>query len=311
MERAPILESLSALADPIRTRLLRTLETQELTVSELCTVVQLPQSTVSRHLKVLADGAWVRIRRDGARRLYSLAADDLEPHAHELWRVTREHIATTRAAGEDARRLRGILAQRSTRSREFFAGAAAEWDRLRVELFGQRMLSLSLLGLLGNDWTVADLGCGTGPVTAALAPFVGRVIAIDGSPEMLAAARSRLAEFPNVDLRHADLESVPIDDSEADAATLILVLHHLPDPARVLEEVARILRPGGKLLVLDMLPHDRDEYRQRMGHVWMGFSAEELKRRLDSVGLRLESFRPLPPDPDALGPGLFAATAVK
>jgi len=309
MERAPILDQLSALADPTRSRLLRVLDGQELTVSELCSVLQLPQSTVSRHLKVLADGEWVHSRREGTRRLYRLVADELEPHANSLWKLTREQVGATPAAEEDSRRLDSVVGERRKRSREFFAGAAAEWDRLRDELFGRRMLSQGLLALVDGSWTVADLGCGTGPVAEALAPFVRRVVAVDDSPEMLESARRRLDGLSNVDLRSGELESAPIGNGEIDATTLILVLHHLPDPARVLAEVARILRPGGKLLVLDMLPHDRDEYRQRMGHIWMGFSEEQLTRLLDTAGLRISTFHALPADPDVGGPGLFVATA--
>lgn len=310
MERLPILDQLAALAEPTRARLLRVLEQKELTVAELCSVLQLPQSTVSRHLKVLADGGWVRFRPDGARRLYRLHDERLEPHARELWHLTREQVAATPAADEDARRLRGVVEQRRNRSREFFAGAAEEWDRLRRELFGERALSTSLLGLLARDLVVADLGCGTGAVAAALAPFVRRVVAVDGSREMLAAARTRLAGRDNVELRHGELESLPLGAGEVHAATLILVLHHLPDPGRALSEVARIVRPGGKLLLLDMLPHDRDEYREAMGHVWLGFSEAEVRASFADAGLRFEAFVPLPPDPDAKGPGLFVATAL-
>ena len=147
-----------------------------------------------------------------------------------------------------------------------------------------------MLGLLEDSWCVGDLGCGTGAVSEVLAPFVRRVIAVDGSSEMLDAAGERLAGLDNVDLRSGDLEHLPIDDGSLDAATLILVLHHLPDPARVLAEVARTLRPGGRLLVVDMLSHDRQEYRSQMGHVWMGFAEEQLRRMLDAAGLTPTSF---------------------
>src|SRR5690606_18961602 len=114
--------------------------------------------------------------------------------------------------------------------------------------------------------------CGTGPVSAALAPFVARVIAVDNSTAMLAAARRRLAGAGNVELRRGDLEALPIEDADLDAATLTLVLPYLPEPERALAEVARVLRPGGRVLVTDVLPHDREQYRQQLGHQWLGFS---------------------------------------
>ena len=108
-----------------------------------------------------------------------------------------------------------------------------------------------------------------------------------------------------------ELESLPIGDGELDAATLMLVLHHIPDPADVIAEVARVLRPGGRLLIVDMLPHERQEYRQEMGHVWMGFSREQIDLLLQGAGLECAGFHGLPPQTSAQGPLLFTATARK
>jgi ArsR family transcriptional regulator len=307
IEKPHIFGHLATLSDATRCRVLLVLGRHELTVSELCQVLQLPQSTVSRHLKILADGGWTHSRREGTRHLYCLVPADLDAGARDLWRLAREQISTISAAREDARRLDSVLAERRSRSREFFASAAGQWDHVRDELFGSRVHSLSLLGLLDDGWTVGDLGCGTGAVTEALAPFVGRVVAVDGSHEMLGAARERLGALDNVELRHGELELLPIDDASLDAATLILVLHHLPDPGRVLAEVARTLKPGGRLLLVDMLPHDRHDYQQRMGHVWLGFSEEQVGRLVVTAGLRMTSFRTLAADPEARGPSLFVS----
>ncbi len=311
MEKPQILDHLAALSDPTRCRLLLLVGQHELTVSELCQVLQLPQSTVSRHLKILADGDWVLTRPEGTRRLYSLIPEDLGAPARKLWDLAREQVKATRGAGEDSRRLGSVLAERRNRSREFFASAAEQWDHTRDELFGARIASMALVGLLPQDWTVGDLGCGTGAVTEALAPFVQKVIAVDGSSQMLAAARQRLDPFANVELRHGELEQLPLDDQLLDAATLILVLHHLPDPSRVFAEVNRTLRPNGSLLIVDMLPHDRQEYQQQMGHVWLGFSEDQIDRFLLAAGLRMTSFHTLPADPAARGPSLFAASATR
>jgi ArsR family transcriptional regulator len=160
-----------------------------------------------------------------------------------------------------------------------------------------------------DAWTVGDLGCGTGELAAALAPFVRRVVAVDASRHMLAAAKRRVGDLVNVELRHGELEALPLEDGELDAAVIFLVLHYVPDPARALAEVARVLKPGGKLLVVDMVPHDRAELRERMGHVWAGFSYEQLAAWSTDAGFAGLRYRPLPPDPAARGPGLFTATA--
>ncbi|HTE17235.1 MAG TPA: methyltransferase domain-containing protein, partial [Armatimonadota bacterium] len=109
--------------------------------------------------------------------------------------------------------------------------------------------------------------------------------------------------------RQGELEALPLDEGSLDAAILMLVLHYVPDPAGVLSEAARVLRPGGRLLIVDMLPHDRDEYQQQMGHVWLGFSEAQTLRYLAAAGFSGSRVCPLPPDPDAKGPGLFVATA--
>jgi ArsR family transcriptional regulator len=253
----------------------------------------------------------VASRRDGTSRFYSMAVEDLDPAARRLWPLIREQVATTSAAGQDDRRLRGVLARRRAKSQEFFASAAGNWDRLRGDLFGDTFFLWGVLGLIDPDLVVGDLGCGTGQLTEIVAPYVKQVIAVDGSADMLEAARQRVGGARNVDLRQGDLESLPLEPGELDAAMLSLVLHYSPSPARALAEVARVLRPGGRALVVDMLPHERQEYQQQMGHVWLGFSEKQISRFLAGAGFRDVRVRLLPADPDAKGPALFAAVGVK
>ncbi len=306
-----ILERMSVLGDPIRARILLLLERHELTVSEVCTVLQLPQSTVSRHLKVLSSDGWIGARRDGTSRRYSIHPLHEDSGAGRLWELVREEQSETSTAREDARRLESVLAHRRSRSKEFFTASATRWAELRQELFGQRFDLEGLLGLLDDEWVLGDLGAGTGQLAHTLAPHVARVIAVDDSPAMLDAAAKRLEGVGNVELRHGRLEDLPIEDGSLDAVTLVLVLHHLPEPEKVLAEAARALKPGGKLLVVDMLPHEREEYRREMGHVWLGFALEELRDYLEQAGLGSIRIHPLAPDAQAKGPGLFCATARK
>lgn len=306
-----IFDSMSALADPLRSRLLLVLERHELTVSELCAVFQVPQSTMSRHLKALSGEGWLVSRAERTSRRYSMLTDRLGSPERRLWQLLREQTSSLSSAAQDAQRARSVLAERRSKSQEFFSSAAGEWDRLRVEMFGSRTELLALPGLLDEKWTVGDLGCGTGHFSAMIAPFVSRVIAVDESAAMLEAARDRLSSSKNVEVRSGELESLPIDDQQLDLATVFLVLHYLSDPGVALAEVARVLRPGGRVLVMDMKPHEHDEYRQQMGHVWQGFSEEQLGDWMRSAGLRDVRYTPLPPDPSAKGPTLFAASATR
>jgi ArsR family transcriptional regulator len=170
-----------------------------------------------------------------------------------------------------------------------------------VELFGARADLIALLALLDDRMIVGDLGCGTGAVADLLAPFVGRVVAVDHSREMLDVARRRLDGRTNVELREGDLEALPVADGELDAALLVLTLHHMPDPEAVFAEAARTLRPGGRLVVIDMAPHDREGYRAEMGHVWLGFGEAQLAPWLRAAGFGPARYALLPADP-ALAP---------
>jgi len=223
--------------------------------------------------------------------------------------VVRDQVTTSAAANDDDRRLKQVLSRRKTQSEAFFSSAAGQWDRLREELFGATSHLRAMAALLEHDLVVGDLGCGTGQVSQWLAPFSERIIAVDSSREMLRAARERLSGQRHIELRQGPLEKLPISNGELDVALLMLVLHHLPEPKRALAEAARTLRSGGRVLILDMLPHEREEYRQTLGHVWMGISEKQMTQWLQEAGFKAVRWRTLPPESKAKGPSLFVATA--
>ena len=306
-----LLGRMASLADATRLRLLRLLERHELGVVELCDVLQLPQSTVSRHLKVLGDQGWARSRRQGTTRLYRMILDELDPGARRLWLLTREQTESWATVQQDALRLARHLRQRQEDSQAFFAGAAAEWDKLRGELYGSDFTTAAMLSLLPREMIIADLGCGTGQVIAQLAPNVKQVIGVDNSAAMLKAAKKRCAELPNVDLRRGDLETLPLDDALCDATLLLLALTYVADPAVVLREMARVLKKGGRAVIVDLLPHDRDDFRRQMNQQTSGFEMTHFTAQLAAAGMTSVQVGALPPKPDAKGPALFLATGVK
>ena len=305
---AAILDQLAVLSDAIRVRVLAVLEAHELTVSELCEVLRLPQSTVSRHLKTLADGGWVTSRREATSRLYTVDAAALPESAKGLWQVVRGQV------GSGARRRGGRAGawpasstpdapprRRSSPARPASGAASATSCSARP----RRPRRCSGSSIPTGSWPTSAAAPGTS--SSLVAPFVRRVIGVDASAAMLAAAEELVPD--HVDLRQGTLEALPIGDGEVDVVLLVLVLHHVPDPARALAEAARILRPGGRLVVVDMQPHDREDYRQRMGHVWLGFGEPQIVRLLH--GARFEAARvvPLAPEASAEGPSLFLASA--
>jgi ArsR family transcriptional regulator len=152
---------------------------------------------------------------------------------------------------------------------------------------------------------VADLACGTGQAAAEIARCVRHVIAVDNSGAMLKAARRRMADLSNVDLRRGDLEALPIDDAACDAALLLLALSYVNEPAAVVREMSRVLKPGGKAVIVDLLPHDREDFRVEMGQTRRGIEPEAVGGLMDASGLAVEYEFALAPEPGVKGPALF------
>ena len=299
---------MEGLADPTRLRLLHVLDRHELGVAELCEVLQQPQSTVSRHLKVLSSQGWIEVRRHNQNRLYRMS-EGIDPAARRLWKVARSESEGWATLHQDQLRLDRRLRDRRVDVDDFFAGAAGDWDRLRAEWYGTGFGTEALLALLPPEWTVADLGCGTGALAAALAPDVARVIGVDRSAHMLRSARRRTAGHPNVELRRGSLEELPLEDASCDAALLVLSLGWVDDPGRALAEAARVVRPGGRLALVDAVLHDDEAFRRRAGQVWPGFEPARVVQLLQAAGFRDATCRPLPPEPAAKGPALLIARA--
>lgn len=307
-------DHLAALAEPTRLRVLRVLDGHELSVGELAQVVQLPQSTVSRHLKVLADSGWLVRRSEGTATLYRVIFDELDQSARSLWIAVRDEFGRrpeVNEGREDTRRLKAVLAARRTDSQTFFGRVAGEWDALRGSLFGDRFTGEALLALLPRDAVVADIGCGTGNIAEQVSAWVSRVIAVDSSEPMLDAARRRLGDRTNIDFVHATGESLPLAAASVDIAIAALVLHHVEVPATLLREMARITRPGGRVMLIDMLDHNREDFRRVMGHKHLGFSRKTIETILHDTGLSPATFRELSREVEAKGPGLFVAVGTR
>jgi len=305
----PISKRLSAIADEVRLRAARVLETEELTVGELASVLQLPQSTASRNLKALANAGWLRSRQVGTSTLYHLTLDELGVADRAIWLALRAELETDAEVREDARRLTAVLQKRKTDSAGYFGRVAGEWDEVRNDLFGKGFTAPALLSLIPNDWTVADIGCGTGNASAYLAPHVREVIAIDQSEPMLESAARRLDGMPNIRFVEGSMGSLPLDDGSIDASVAILVLHHVEDVPAALRDIRRVTRTGGLSLVVDMYEHGREDYRDTMGHRHLGFSEADLTDLYTGAGFEAPRITPVPSSTQAMGPSLFVACA--
>lgn len=310
-DHLPLLQRFSALGDLARLRIMRLLDREELSVGELAAALQLPQSTVSRHLKLLHEGGWITKRAAGTASMYRVGEQSLDPQMRDLWKLARTQMGSTPVLDQDEARLAEVLAGRRIDSKSFFGQIGGEWDALRRELFGESFTAEALLMLVHHDWIVADLGCGTGNASEQLAPLVKKVIAIDREPAMLDAATKRLRNFNNVEFRKGELTQLPLRDGEVDVALTFLVLIHIESPGDALREMARVIKPGGHALIVDLIPHNRESYLHTMGHRHLGFDEKQVKSWAKSAGFNEVRYRKLRPAINSKGPGLFVATLRK
>jgi ArsR family transcriptional regulator len=299
------------LADPTRVRLLRVLEREELSVLELCDVLKLPQSTVSRHLKTLSDQDWLANRREGTASYYRLS-DGIGAGAKRLWRFARAETEAWPAVQQDALRLEALLRARRSEAETYFTGAAAEWNRVREEAYGHDFERVLLRSLPPREWTIADLGCGTGSFTLELASSGAHVIGVDQSASMLRLARRYTREYDNVELHQASLEAVPIPDGRCDVALLVLVLSYVAEIPPVLREAHRILAPGGRLFVVDAYPHADESFRRRLGQARPGIDPDRIVELLDEVGFEhVGAGGPITARANRSAPDLFLAEGTR
>jgi ArsR family transcriptional regulator len=274
---------LRALAEPSRLRILGFLETEELAVGELTSLLGMAQSRVSAHLGVLRETGFVRDRRQGTSVFYTLA----DGPAAETWKSLARTDPALSLSPTDKRRLARTLRGRRERSREFFDRAAASWDAGRSELLGREAGGLALAALVPRHSLVLDLGTGTGGLLPLFGRHLDRVVAVDLSRGMLDRAQKRVREsgLESVELVRGDVESLPVASASVDGVVANMILHHLPDPPRLFREMSRVLRPGGRGVVVDFESHDATWLMEEEGHRWPGFDPAELREYCRRSGL--------------------------
>jgi ArsR family transcriptional regulator len=274
------------LADPTRVRILALLEREELAVQELMEALGMAQSRVSRHLAILRDAGLVQDRRDGTFVFYRLATQSSGPWA-ETWALVRASLEGDSTFERDLAALSRVLAERAARTRRFFDSVGPEWDALRKVFHDDLLRARAVARLVDPELVVADVGTGTGVLALELARLGLRVVAIDHSPRMLDAARAKAeAEgLAAIDLRLGDAGALPLADGEVDAAVAHMVVQYLARPAEALREMARAVRPGGCVVVVDFLHHEHEWMRQELGVTWLGFRAPEVEAWFGDAGL--------------------------
>lgn len=273
-----LVRTLKAMADPVRLRVLAVVSEGELTVGEVQEVVPSVQSSVSRNLAILREAGFVQDRKDGTNVYFSLR-QDMPDEARELFKSLQPRLEQLPESKQDRARLQDCRRRRLNRSQNYFESLAGDWERVRKSYFDDRVASLAIEKLLPSNLVIADIGCGTGSLTFELARFARRVIGIDQSPEMLRHARkvAQAKEIGNVEFRPGDALKLPLERLSVDAAFSVMVLHFLPDPEGAIAELCRITRPGGIVVVLDLVAHNQEWMREQMAHRWLGFEQTSIE----------------------------------
>lgn len=287
-----MLQIFKALGDDTRLRLLHILFKNELSVNELVQILNMGQSRVSRHLKILTEAGLLTFRRDGLWVFYSAAN---KGRGAEFLKAVMPLFPPNAIMSADLEKAAQKLEERAQKTRQFFNTIAESWDDLNHDILGAFDLPGAVTQALPNPCkTAVDLGCGTGEVLKSLLTGAEKVIGVDGSARMLDLSRQRLDGYEkngSLSLRIGELHHLPLADAEVDFACINLVLHHLPQPLEIIRELKRILAPGAKLFIADFMRHSDETMRSRYGDQWLGLDSEEICASLSANDFEIQNCR--------------------
>jgi ubiquinone/menaquinone biosynthesis C-methylase UbiE len=299
LSRAQALAALRGAGEATRLRILALLAHGELNVKDLTQILGQSQPRISRHLKLMADAGLIRRFREGSWVFFRLAESGAEASLAQA--IVASLDPTDLTLARDRARATAVQKARAEAAQAYFKAHAGEWDKIRTLHIAEKDVEAAMDEALGRGPfnLLVDLGTGTGRILELFAPRASRALGFDLNHAMLAYARMKLerAGLSHAQVRHGDLHNVPLPDGSADAVVLHQVLHFLDEPAAALAEAARLLAPGGKLLVVDFAPHELEFLREQSAHRRLGFARDQLGRLLEDAGLKLERFRELKPEP--------------
>jgi ArsR family transcriptional regulator len=296
-----MVDTLKAAAESSRLRILTLLARGDLTVSDLTEILGQSQPRVSRHLKLLLEAGLIGRYQEGSWAFFRLSDADLERDF--VLRLVSGIRDSDPQVERDLERLAAVKRKRQARAVEYFSQNAASWDQIRSLHVPDRAVEAALLKLVGKRpfQAMLDLGTGTGRLLEIFAPLYRRGVGIDMSREMLAVARANLdkAGIANAQVRQGDIFSPPVERDSYDLVTMHQVLHYLDDPARAIGEAARLLRPSGRLVIVDFAPHALEFLRDEHAHLRLGFSDRHIAEWFSEAGLDLEESQDFEPSGDA------------
>jgi ubiquinone/menaquinone biosynthesis C-methylase UbiE len=282
-----LLQSLKAAAEPTRLRILGLCAHAELTVSDLVTILGQSQPRVSRHLRLLVEANILERHQEGTWAWYRLAeAGNGGDFARTLVDLVPE---SDPVLGLDLRRLEEVRAERARQAEEYFRTNASKWSEVRGLHVDSGKVEEALIDILNvsDVGELVDIGTGTGSILELVGEKVTSAVGVDLSREMLSIARAALdrADLRNCQVRQADMYQLPFAGDRFDAATMHMVLHYAENPERAIAEAARVLRPGGRLVIVDLAPHTMSSLAEEHAHRWLGFSEAQMRRWFRNAGL--------------------------
>ncbi|MBW1643886.1 MAG: metalloregulator ArsR/SmtB family transcription factor [Deltaproteobacteria bacterium] len=273
-----------ALSDKTRLRVFNILTDHELNVNEIVEIMEMGQSRISRHLKILTESGLLTLRQDGLWSFYSAKNDET---TKQFAVSIKQSSKSDNELSEDLIRTKQVLKDRQSKTKRFFNQIAGDWDRLKKDILGGIDLTDLILNKVPSCKVTADLGCGTGELLSPLKEKADVVIGVDSSPKMLDVARKRLKGIQEgIELRLGEMEHLPLRDGELDLAVVNMVLHHVPAPAIGIEEVHRVLKSSGIFILVDFDTHSNEALRKIYGDRWLGFKKREMQRWLTTAGFK-------------------------
>lgn len=286
-----LIKCFKALSDKTRLRLLYILQFYELNVNEIVVVIDMIQSGVSRHLRILQESGLLNSRRDGSFIYYGASKNSV---SDPLIPLLKKEFLNDPDVQRDIKKAEEMIQIRQNRTKRFFKHIAPKWDRLKKEVLGEFDLNKALLNLVPTGKKIADLGCGTGELLNKMSQTSSnQLIGIDSSPEMLEQAKIRLSGSENIQLRLGELEHLPMKNEETEVAIMNLVLHHVPQPQLSIKEVFRVLKPDGIFILSDFEKHNQEHIKEIIGGEWLGFEDSKIQSWLSETGFdvrKVESY---------------------
>jgi ArsR family transcriptional regulator len=275
-----IIKYCKALADETRARLVNVLLEFELNVGEIVQVMEMGQSRISRHLKILSESGLVDVRREG---LWAFYRASEEGPGRAFLDGVRELLSVEPELKRDRNRAEKVISERTAATRQFFDAIASEWDRMTAEVLGDLDLGREIQARLPECDCAADIGCGTGDMLEILSRSSRSVIGVDNSPKMLELAEERFSGDGRMSLRIGEMTHLPLRDWEADCTVISLVLHHLAKPLDAIREAGRVLKIGGRLIIAEFDQHENELMRSEYGDRRLGIPRESMANWLEEA----------------------------